>query len=65
MVEAKMERQETSTSNIGPEFSTDFRQELADADVETRLSICLLRGVTRSCLADVELVRQLPTRMGN
>ena len=29
MVEAKMEREETSTSDIGPEFSIDFRQELA------------------------------------
>jgi hypothetical protein len=28
-VEAKMEREETSTSDIGPEFSIDFRQELA------------------------------------
>ena len=33
MVEAKMERAETSTSDIGPEFSIDFRQELAKVEL--------------------------------
>jgi hypothetical protein len=28
-----MEREETSTSDIGPEFSIDFRQELARAGI--------------------------------
>ena len=38
MVEAKMEREETSTSDIGPDFSIDFRQELALAARSRRRS---------------------------
>ena len=40
VVEAKMEREEISTSDIGPEFSIDFRQELALFDRTERVTEC-------------------------
>ena len=42
MVEAKMEREEISTSEIGPEFSIDFRQELTRLRPHAHAAICPL-----------------------